>query len=91
MKVAVIYALAFGMSIMIFSQAEAGEKKICRYTASDIGTIVGKGANFPQAYEDAATQCFERQAERYRKKHKAELDEDHGIAIIDVCANITCS
>lgn len=72
------------------SHAEAADKKVCKVSTNDIGTIVGRGPNSDEAFEDAATQCFDRREKLYRMKKGAAMDEDTGIAMIDNCANIRC-
>lgn len=90
MKTAFIYAIALGLTLVV-SSAEASEKKICKVETNDLGTIVGKGRTQSAAFEDAATQCFEKHASRYRMKYKRDLANDQGEAIIDICANVRCS
>ena len=53
-------------------------------------TIVGKGLTAELAFEDAATQCFEKKASRARRPSHSAIDEDLGLAIIDQCANVRC-
>lgn len=83
---AVLTAIAFSPS-----NAEAGEKTTCKVATNDIGTIVGRGANKDTAFEDAATQCFDRRAKLYQMRKGASVDEDSGLVMIDMCANIKCS
>lgn len=80
-----ILGLAFSLS------AHAADTHKCKVTTHDIGTIHGRGATKEAAFEDAAIQCFERHQQRHTMRRSASLDEDTGLTIIDVCANIKCS
>ena len=88
--------LGFSMALVLVTnfgfvgQAQASDKKVCKVSTTDIGTIVGKGANSDLAFEDAATQCFDRRAQLYKMKKGSEVDEDSGLVMIDMCANIRC-
>jgi hypothetical protein len=75
--------------LLSFSSAFAGEKT-CKVSTNDIGTIVGTGASRDAAYEDAATKCFDRHAQLFHMKKGSDMDEDSGMTVIDVCANIRC-
>ncbi len=91
-KVVFIFALVL-MMVLSFAQLEtagAAEKKVCKVSTNDIGTIVGKGSNADAAYEDAATQCFDRRSRLYTMKKGSSVDEDTGLVMIDMCANIRC-
>ncbi|MES2855982.1 MAG: hypothetical protein V4692_08965 [Bdellovibrionota bacterium] len=71
------------------SQAFASGKT-CKVSTNDIGTIVGSGSNREAAFEDAATKCFDRRSQLYQMKKGANVDEDAGLVMIDMCANIRC-
>ena len=88
---AALMMLAMMVSISAPKLAEAAEKATCKVKTNDIGTIYGKGRTPSAAFEDAADQCFERRAQLFRMKKGSNLDEDTGLAVIDVCANIKCS
>lgn len=67
----------------------------CRVKLEDVGTIIGKGSNKNLAFEDAATQCFERRERKLRSRRAASissagLDEETGLTLIDLCANVRC-
>lgn len=79
-----LLALSFGASI-----AQAGET--CKVKTTDIGTIVGKGDSSDQAFEDAATKCYDLRAQLFKARHGRGPAEDDGLAIIDICANVRCS
>jgi hypothetical protein len=85
----ILIAVLFG--VFFANSAMASDKEICKVKTNDIGTIIGRGSNSQMAFEDAATQCFERRAQLYRmKKSKSSIDEDSGLVMIDMCANIAC-
>ncbi|MES2962391.1 MAG: hypothetical protein V4760_00780 [Bdellovibrionota bacterium] len=91
-KVMFLFAMVL-MLVLSFAQlgqAQAGEKKVCKVSTNDIGTIVGKGSNSDAAFEDAATQCFDRRSKLYSMKNGGSVDEDSGLVMIDMCANIRC-
>ena len=91
-KVTYIFALVL-MLVLSFAQlghAEASEKKTCKVATNDIGTIIGRGSNADSAFEDAATQCFERREQLYKMKKGNSVDEETGLVMIDMCANIRC-
>lgn len=90
MKLGIIYALIFGLSIMLFSTAHALTKFECKVETGDVGTIVGRGINEEMAFDDAATKCYERRETKFVAKHKRNLDFETGEMLIDVCANIKC-
>jgi hypothetical protein len=90
-------ALAAVIASSLFtSQAEAffggGGKSdaVCKVATNDIGTIVGRGRSPSAAFEDAATKCFERRADLYQMKKGTSVDEETGLVMIDMCANIRC-
>lgn len=92
MKLTLILMAAVTATLTLSApQAMASEKKSCKVTTNDIGTITGRGPSSEAAFEDAATQCFERRAELFRLKRGTEVDEETGLLFIDVCANIKCS
>ncbi len=86
-------ALLSGLVLMALSTpAHASDKKTCKVATNDVGTIVGRGSNSEKAFEDAATQCFDRHAQLYKmRKGKDMTDDDAGLTVIDVCANISCA
>ncbi len=69
----------------------AQAKETCEVKLSDIGTIVGVGGSPSEAFEDAATKCFDRHAQIHRSRFGRSLAEDDGLAIIDICANVRCT
>jgi hypothetical protein len=87
-------ALAATVVMMGLIQIEgafaAVDKSTCKVSTNDIGTIIGRGSSSSDAFEDAATQCFERREKLYRMKKGSSMDEDTGLAMIDNCANIRC-
>lgn len=90
LMMALVLVVLFASNFAVVSQAHAGDKKVCKVATNDIGTIVGRGSNSDAAFEDAATQCFDRRAQLYRMKKGADVDEDSGLVMIDMCANIRC-
>lgn len=91
-KVMFLFALVL-MLLLSFGElgkAHAAEKKVCKVATNDIGTIVGRGSSFDAAFEDAATQCFERRQKLYTMKKGGTVDEESGLVMIDMCANIRC-
>ena len=67
------------------------QSKTCRVVTNDVGTITGHAKAGVSAFEDAATQCFDRHDELSLERRGHLLDEDAGITVIDQCANIKCS
>jgi hypothetical protein len=85
-------ALAALVTLQGSSAAQAAvDKATCKVKTNDIGTIIGRGTSSSDAFEDAATQCFERRAQLHRMKKGKDVDEETGIAVIDTCANIKCA
>ncbi len=83
--------LGLALAIQITSvNAHAGDKKVCKVSTNDVGTIIGRGPTAEDAFEDAATQCFDRREQRHSMS-KGALDEETGLVVIDSCANIRCS
>lgn len=72
------------------SLAMAAVPATCKVETNDVGTIVGKGRTKDDAFVDAATQCFERRQRLYSMSKGHDVDEESGIAMIDLCANIRC-
>jgi hypothetical protein len=66
-------------------------KETCEVKLNDIGTVIGVGADPSEAFEDAATKCYDRHAQIHRSRFGRSLAEDDGLAIIDICANVRCS
>lgn len=85
--------LATVLAFVTADRAQASERKgaTCVYKSADLGTIVGRGPTASAAFEDAATKCFDRRAHIYKAKHQQTVDEEAGLTIIDVCANLTCA
>ena len=73
------------------ASARSGKSAACVYETNDLGKIVGRGPTSAAAFEDAATQCFDRRSHLSKARNGQQLDEESGLAIIDVCANIKCS
>ncbi len=81
-----LFVVAIAMSF--HNQASAAS---CKVRLEDLKTtIIGKGSTAELAFEDAATQCFEKKASRARRPSQTGVDEDLGLAIIDQCANVRC-
>lgn len=72
------------------TSAEARGNKTCRVETTDVGLIIGKGRSADAAFEDAATQCFERHSRVHQSKTGRAPDEALGLEIIDTCANLRC-
>lgn len=87
-----IAALWLGAAgILAAPQAHAARgKTTCRVETTDVGTIIGKGRSAEAAFEDAATQCFERHSRLHQSKTGRSPDESSGLDIIDTCANLRC-
>lgn len=84
--------LGLALAIQITSvSANASDKKVCKVSTNDVGTIVGRGATAEAAFEDAATQCFDRREARHNMSKGGGLDEETGLVVIDSCANIRCN
>ena len=89
-KTVALLLLAASVQFVGFS-AMASDKKVCKVSTNDIGTIIGRGTSSSAAFEDAATQCFERREALFQMKNGASMDEETGMVMIDACANIRCS
>ncbi len=95
MRLIYIFAALLGLSIALIDRSEASEAKIeqkepqqvCRVETGDIGTIIARG---PAAFEDAATQCFDRRMQLHKVRHGKPADMETGELFIDLCANIKC-
>ena len=84
----IVMITLFIASIFIFAHAEAAVK--CKVTI-DRETITGLGLSRQDAFDDAATQCFDMKSKNFRKRQGREIDELNGVAIIDECANVRCT
>lgn len=85
------YALLLSLGMSFFTHsAHAAPKTTCKVTTNDIGTIIGRGENHSEAFEDAATQCFERRQNRYLASRGSSIDEETNLVMIDACVNIRC-
>lgn len=86
-------ALGFLTSVLVsfagLSQAVAKDTT-CKVKTNDIGTIIGHGADASAAFEDAATQCFDRYTTLSKARNRA-VDEEAQLSWIDTCANVKCS
>lgn len=91
MRLMVIFAILFCLSFTLVSNAKAAGKAICKVETADIGTIIGRGPSSEAAFEDAATQCFERRRQLHKARYGRESDMDTGELYIDVCVNVSCS
>ena len=88
------FIIALVLTLTAFSLtapvAHAGDKTACKVVTNDIGTITGRGPSSSAAFEDAATQCFDRREKLYKMKKGTNVDEETGLVMIDACANIKC-
>jgi len=86
--------LSLSLNVVLISPALASEKatkmKACKVNTNDVGLIIGRGPSSMDAFEDAATQCFERRSQRFQMKRGTNMDEETGLTVIDACANLTC-
>jgi hypothetical protein len=88
--VQVSMVLAAGLFVTMGSLSTAFAKDAtCKVKTNDIGTIIGRGADESAAFEDAATQCFDRYTSLSRAKDRTPA-EDAQISWIDICANVKC-
>lgn len=83
MKRNIILTTAMFLIGFSFTNASAA---ICKVEMNDIGSIVGVGSSFEEAFEDAATKCFERRV----ASRGGMPDEDTALELINICANIKC-
>lgn len=90
MKSALLFVGVLMLSAAQMPAALGTEKKTCKVNIGGLGSIVGRGATAEGAFEDAAIQCFEKLESRHRARANSNFDEETGVAIIDVCGNITC-
>lgn len=80
---------AAALAACVGSNAEA-RSATCRYKSPDVGVIIGRGPSSEAAFEDAATQCFERRSSLHKARRGSAMDEDTGLTVIDSCANLKC-
>ncbi len=79
------------LTVLTLMTSISQAKETCEVKMSDIGTIVGVGSSSSEAFEDAATKCYDKRAQIHRSRFGRHLGEDDGLAIIDICANVRCS
>jgi hypothetical protein len=91
MKFIIALAMTLAAFTMTTSTAHAASKTACKVVTNDVGTITGRGPSSSDAFEDAATQCFDRREKLYKMKKGTNVDEESGLVMIDACANIKCS
>lgn len=84
----VFFMIAIATAAMLAMQTQA-QAAVCKVKLDDVGTIIGKGATKNLAFEDAASQCFDKKASKSRRA-TASLSESAGLDIIDLCANVRC-
>lgn len=84
----IFFAVVLAMAGLLAMQSQANAA-VCKAQFDDIGTIIGKGSNLNSAREDATIKCFDKKEAKMRRA-SASLDEETGLAIIDICANIRC-
>lgn len=82
------FVITLAMAALLVMQTRA-QAAVCKVKLEDVGTIVGKGATKNLAFEDAASQCFDKKASKARRA-TASMSEDTGLNIIDICANVRC-
>ena len=97
MKALVLKSLFFVLALVVTISIAPGEahasqsrKSVCKVVTNDIGTIIGQGRSPAAAFEDAATQCFDRRERLYKMSKGGNVDEESGLVMIDLCANIKC-
>jgi hypothetical protein len=83
-----VMLMLFVASFWMFSAAEAS---VCKVLTADIGKIEGKGLTKDAAFDDAATQCFDRRTELFKMKKGRDVDTETGTLFIDLCANVKCT
>jgi hypothetical protein len=62
----------------------------CEYFSPDVGHITGLGEDQYKAQGNAATQCFERRVELYKRLRRENPSEDRQLLFIDACVNLLC-
>lgn len=67
------------------SQANAAIK--LEIPTGDVGIIKVEGNTKKEAYEKAATECFDRRVALY-EKYRGPISNERGLDIIDSCVNI---
>lgn len=82
------FVVVIAMAALLVMQTNA-QAAVCKVKLEDVGTIIGKGSTKNLAFEDAASQCFDKKASRARRA-TASMSEDAGLNIIDICANVRC-
>jgi hypothetical protein len=89
-RIALLGMMVTMMTCLAHPGYAAVDKKTCKVSTNDIGTIIGRGSSRDAAFEDAATQCFDRREKLYQMKKGGSVDEDSALVMIDMCANIQC-
>lgn len=85
------FFLSLAVIAIVMSFQGKASAATCKVRLEELKTtIIGKGSTAELAFEDAATQCFEKKASRARRPSQNSVDEDLGLAIIDQCANVRC-
>ncbi len=84
----ILFFVAIVMAVFLTVQTPA-QAAVCKVKLEDVGTIIGKGSTKNLAFEDAASQCFDKKASKARRQ-TASMSEDVGLNIIDICANVRC-
>lgn len=79
------------IALLVALLSPLAQSAVCKVKTNDIGSITGKGSTQENAFLNAAEQCFERREKLHKMKKGTGFDEDTGVAVIDSCANITCS
>ena len=83
--------LILSLFIMCLFSVNTFAASKCVYAPSDMkGKIVGVGRTPAEAFEDAATKCFEARKSFFESRKNKNLDEDSGLSLIDECANLNC-
>ena len=88
MKFTIILAAGVLVSLAGVSNAFAKDAT-CKVKTNDIGTIIGHGSDASAAFEDAATQCFDRYSSLSKARNRG-ADEEAQLSWIDTCANVKC-
>ncbi len=84
----IILSMIAFTSASFASERSPNNTATCTYSAGDIGTIKGHGANIHKARSQASLVCFDLRADLAEKR--GALTDQMGLDIIDSCANIRC-
>lgn len=86
----IVIGIVVAVVIRVNAMATPNDIVKCEYYAADVGHITGLGEDQYKAQGNAATVCFERRVELYKRLRQETPSEDRQLLFIDSCINIVC-